>query len=611
MATGDLTNNIRKLQKELKIMKYQESLDLNGLAQGKASALLPIYHYAFTTYSCSIAELIASTDTELYTKTDLRFMEGCYKILRDLFHYKPPVTKEQFFNNGFVERKIIMCTEVMKLIQLKNKSLQPQKKAPTTTTSNLGQVVSMKPSKTKVTDQTQVRPNSSRRSRSSLDTYSSQREGLPDTKNAVVSPRSLTDFDPHQVVNELLQPAENIPKHTAHHVSNNRLLDNHSPTKDADTSSSSESSDQVITQRSPPVHVASVTSPPRVTKEVLPSAGRNVRGFNWAVVTPSIAKTRSSIPFSSDIPGHAQFCLEEDEEEEEEEEEEDGIETVMAATPAHSIMEPHNGETIETERNHNSNPQQPQAGQANQQMLNETHILKAIEQLTKCFGTLESGLTRSIESLNARMILVENRVSMMESKIEAVLAGSQRKEEPTLPQPTNHNGVPQRSAVSGVNTNLQGQGQQNYNMTEITRPPSSSTLKSKADNPITVSGQERNSTEPQQITTNHTTEKSPKYKAPPYQSALYDDSTLVMFSPIRHVAGTPHQHRTPETTFCSNNNDTTDPRRSSTPQHNTVEMDTQIVLGESMNLPTGDTDTQSQVNRIKNLFKSTEVMLKN
>jgi hypothetical protein len=66
------------------------------------------------------------------------------QILRDLFHYKPPITKEQFFNSGFVERKIIMCTDVLKLVQQKNKSLQPPKKAPTTTTSSLGQVVSLR-----------------------------------------------------------------------------------------------------------------------------------------------------------------------------------------------------------------------------------------------------------------------------------------------------------------------------------------------------------------------------------------------------------------------------------------------------------------------------------
>lgn len=56
-----------------------------SLALGKASALLPIYHYAFTTYSCAIAELIAGTDTELYTKTDLRFMEGCYKVYKHAY----------------------------------------------------------------------------------------------------------------------------------------------------------------------------------------------------------------------------------------------------------------------------------------------------------------------------------------------------------------------------------------------------------------------------------------------------------------------------------------------------------------------------------------------
>lgn len=37
-----------------------------------------------------------------------------------------------------------MCTEVMKLIQKKNKSLQPPRKVPTTTTSNLAQMISTK-----------------------------------------------------------------------------------------------------------------------------------------------------------------------------------------------------------------------------------------------------------------------------------------------------------------------------------------------------------------------------------------------------------------------------------------------------------------------------------
>lgn len=106
-----------------------------------------------------------------------------------------------------------------------------------------------------------------------------------------------------QVVNELLQPVGNIPRHVAHPHHRSAECE---PTREADSSSSSEVSDIALgdyNQRSPPVHVASVTSPPRVTKEVLPSVG-DVRGFNWAVVTPSIAKTKSTLSNRSGM-----FCI--------------------------------------------------------------------------------------------------------------------------------------------------------------------------------------------------------------------------------------------------------------------------------------------------------------
>lgn len=618
MATGDLTNNIRKLQKELKSMKYQETLDLSGLALGKASALLPIYHYAFTTYSCAIAELIAGTDTELYTKTDLRFMEGCYKILRDLFHYKPPITKEQFFNSGFVERKIIMCTEVMKLIQKKNKSLQPPRKAPTTTTSNLAQTITtnLKANKPKVTDLTQVRPGHQRsRPRSSTDSL--QREGTLHIQS-VVSPRSLTETDQPQVVNELLQPVGNIPRHVAHPHHRSAECE---PTREADSSSSSEVSDNALgdyNQRSPPVHVASVTSPPRVTKEVLPSVG-DVRGFNWAVVTPSIAKTKSTLSNRSDYPS-SRVCFDEDEEEEEEDDDEcnNDIETVMAAAPAHSIMEPPQNGVITATVQASPGPTSQSAQNGQQMSTNETHILKAIEQLTKCFGTLESGLTRSIESLNARMILVENRVSMMENKIEMVMTNSQRTEQPMLQSVNQGREYWQVSTASALREREPVEESQRTVTNQAASAPrqresaltSQTSATIQAEIPLNGSHQSKDNKESQPAASNKYSKKSPELKGPPSQSALYDESTLVMFSPIRHVAGSPIHQQTPESTFCSTNIDPNDPRLSSTPARGTAEMDTQLVLGESMNLQSGDMSTQDQVNRIKNLFKSTEIMLK-
>ena len=55
--------------------------------------------------------------------------------MRDLFSYKPPITKDQFFNAGFAERKIIMCAEVVQMIREKNRALQPNKKPNTSAVS--------------------------------------------------------------------------------------------------------------------------------------------------------------------------------------------------------------------------------------------------------------------------------------------------------------------------------------------------------------------------------------------------------------------------------------------------------------------------------------------
>ncbi|CAI2730702.1 unnamed protein product [Schistosoma spindalis] len=44
--------------------------------------------------------------------TDSRFMEVLYRILRDVFSYRPSITMAQFFVTGFAERKIEMATTI-------------------------------------------------------------------------------------------------------------------------------------------------------------------------------------------------------------------------------------------------------------------------------------------------------------------------------------------------------------------------------------------------------------------------------------------------------------------------------------------------------------------
>ncbi|XP_060602091.1 uncharacterized protein LOC132755267 isoform X2 [Ruditapes philippinarum] len=125
MTTGDISNNIRKMRSRLKEIKYSDTFDVNLLAEGQPAAYLPIYHYAFTNYSQPLAQLILDKGIELFGKSDARFMEAVYKILRDVFVYKPPITKEQFFAKGFAERKVIMCADILQLVKQKHKELKP------------------------------------------------------------------------------------------------------------------------------------------------------------------------------------------------------------------------------------------------------------------------------------------------------------------------------------------------------------------------------------------------------------------------------------------------------------------------------------------------------
>lgn len=124
MTTGDLKNNLRKLVSELKQIHYPQSeLDIKGVAQGIPKAFLHIVHHVFLDYSIALAQYFASKEYELYGKTDLRFMEAVYKVLRDEFGHKPQLTREQFLTIGFAERKIIVLCEMVKLLREKHNEL--------------------------------------------------------------------------------------------------------------------------------------------------------------------------------------------------------------------------------------------------------------------------------------------------------------------------------------------------------------------------------------------------------------------------------------------------------------------------------------------------------
>ncbi|XP_021250150.1 centrosomal protein of 44 kDa isoform X2 [Numida meleagris] len=99
------------------------------LVKGDPAAFLPIISYSFTSFSTYIAELLVKCDVELTAKSDLRFIEAIYKLLRDQFHYKPILTKEQFLQIGFAERKMQIVCDVINCVVKKHKELSSLNKA--------------------------------------------------------------------------------------------------------------------------------------------------------------------------------------------------------------------------------------------------------------------------------------------------------------------------------------------------------------------------------------------------------------------------------------------------------------------------------------------------
>ncbi|NWV25689.1 CEP44 protein, partial [Origma solitaria] len=128
MATGDLNGSLRKIEQGLRLLNYPRDVDYTVLVKGDPAAFLPIISYCFTSFSTCIAELLVKCGVELTAKSDLRFIEAVYKFLRDQFQYKPILTKEQFLQFGFAERKMQIVCDIINCVVKKHKELSNSSK---------------------------------------------------------------------------------------------------------------------------------------------------------------------------------------------------------------------------------------------------------------------------------------------------------------------------------------------------------------------------------------------------------------------------------------------------------------------------------------------------
>lgn len=137
MATGDLKGSLRKIEQGLRLLNYPRDVDYTLLVKGDPAAFLPIISYSFTSFSTYVAELLVKCDVELTAKSDLRFIEAIYKLLRDQFQYKPILTKQQFLQFGFAERKMQIVCDVINCVVKKHKELSNSNKVKSQTRKKL------------------------------------------------------------------------------------------------------------------------------------------------------------------------------------------------------------------------------------------------------------------------------------------------------------------------------------------------------------------------------------------------------------------------------------------------------------------------------------------
>ena len=60
--------------------------------EGVPLAFLPLIHHSMLVYSQPVADFVRENKFDLFAKSDYRFIESVYKLLVDVWNYKPAIT---------------------------------------------------------------------------------------------------------------------------------------------------------------------------------------------------------------------------------------------------------------------------------------------------------------------------------------------------------------------------------------------------------------------------------------------------------------------------------------------------------------------------------------
>lgn len=113
---------LETLRNDLQEMKFPRKLD--DMTKIDYSHIIKILHFSFFSFSKLINQFLENNNYSRKLKyQDKEFIEFSFEVLSNLFNYKPKVSVNQIFTYLFQDEKINFCTDVLRLIRLKNEEL--------------------------------------------------------------------------------------------------------------------------------------------------------------------------------------------------------------------------------------------------------------------------------------------------------------------------------------------------------------------------------------------------------------------------------------------------------------------------------------------------------
>eukprot|EP00037_Helgoeca_nana_P009590 m.83938 g.83938 ORF g.83938 m.83938 type:complete len:272 (+) comp19673_c0_seq2:39-854(+) len=128
--TGDIGNALSNLTRSLRKIRYEGELVEGQAREGHPEFFLPLIHYAVLGFSRPLARFLGQRGHDLYGKSDLKFIEGVYKMLRDEFKYSPKLNKAQFFSTAFAEQKMLLTKDIIAHCYAKHNELNKHSSSP-------------------------------------------------------------------------------------------------------------------------------------------------------------------------------------------------------------------------------------------------------------------------------------------------------------------------------------------------------------------------------------------------------------------------------------------------------------------------------------------------